>query len=81
MLRCPAAASAPTDLKKEKEEPSLPDSDPAGADYLKEVDPLDAMERLVQAMRRTPTLESWLVEFELAMRKSESRSISLWYPY
>ncbi|KAH8090651.1 NMDA receptor-regulated protein 1-domain-containing protein, partial [Filobasidium floriforme] len=66
-----AAASAPTDPKKEKEEPSLPDSDPAGADYLKEVDPLEAMERLVQAMRRTPTLESWLVEFELAMRKKQ----------
>ena len=70
LLYLSAAATAPVDPKKEKEEPSLPDPDPAGADYLKEVDPLRAMERLVQGMRDTPVLESWLAEFELAMRKS-----------
>lgn len=74
----PAAATAPTDPKKEKEEPSLPDADPVGADYLKEVDPLHAMERLVQGARQTPALESWLAEFDLALRKSRWAAVLLY---
>jgi hypothetical protein len=62
------AAAAPAD---NKEEPALPDADPEGKEYLKEVDALAAIERLLQPLFGTAEEEMslWLTSFELALRQ------------
>lgn len=61
-------AAAPSD---NKEEPSLPDADPEGKEYLKEVDALAAVERLIQPLFTVADneIQLWLVAFELALRQ------------
>jgi peptide alpha-N-acetyltransferase len=62
------AAAAPSE---NKEEPALPDADPEGKEYLKEVDALAAIERLLQPLFSTAEDEItlWLTSFELALRQ------------
>ncbi|KAJ9125287.1 hypothetical protein QFC22_000243 [Naganishia vaughanmartiniae] len=62
------AAAAPAE---NKEEPALPDADPEGKEYLKEVDALAAIERLLQPLFGTAEDEIalWLTSFELALRQ------------
>ncbi|KAJ9127946.1 hypothetical protein QFC24_000231 [Naganishia onofrii] len=62
------AAAAPAD---NKEEPALPDADPEGKEYLKEVDALAAIERLLEPLFGTAEEEMslWLTSFELALRQ------------
>jgi hypothetical protein len=67
MIATPAAAAADS----KKEEPTLPDADPEGAQYLKNVGPLQAMELLIKPLQSNPSAESAFLEFELAIRRSE----------
>jgi hypothetical protein len=62
------AAAAPAD---NKEEPALPDADPEGKEYLKDVDALAAIERLLEPLFGTAEEEMslWLTSFELALRQ------------
>ncbi|GHJ85614.1 hypothetical protein NliqN6_2016 [Naganishia liquefaciens] len=61
-------AAAPSD---NKEEPVLPDADPEGKEYLKAVDALAAVERLIQPLFTVAAdeIKLWLVAFELALRQ------------
>jgi hypothetical protein len=69
-------AAAPGD---NKEEPSLPDTDPEGKDHLKEVDALAAVERLVQPLYSVAedSIQLWLITFELALRQGQF----IWYQW
>ncbi len=67
-----SAPPAPADGKKD--EPTLPDADPEGSQYLKECDPLKAIEKLLAPLYRvgSDNIDFWFIAFEVAMRKSES---------
>lgn len=64
-----ATTTAVADAKKE--EPTLPDADPTGAQYLKDVDPLQATEKLAKHLLANPDAVAWNIELDLALRQKQ----------
>lgn len=81
------AKKAAVEGDAKKDEPTLPDADPEGVKYLKEVEPLAAAEALIDPFTRTAgdVAEVWSTVADVAMHQGMSMSRApfppFWSPY